>query len=298
MKRTFKFIEYRWLGYGITLVLFAIFISGTALRGGFNWGIDFEGGLKVFARFSAAVRVDEIRHTLENSGIKAEVQQYGGEENGEFVISTRLSERRPGEEHQSLGTAHIEAPLTAAFPGVEIVSREEVGPAVGDFLKKSALYLVFWCLLLMMLYLAFRFEFRFSACALVAIIHDVLLSFLFCGFIGIEINIPIVAGVLTIFGYSINDTIVVYDRIRENMTNMAKQSFKEIANASINQTLTRTILTTLTTLLAVFCLYIMGEAVINDFAKLLLFGFTMGIFSTIFVATPVLYDWKRIVEKS
>lgn len=291
-------MEYRWIGYLITVVLFIVLTVGTVSRGGFNWGIDFAGGYKVIAKFQASARLSEIRQALERAGIKGEVQQYGDEINNEYVISTRLPERRGNEQSQNQGISYIENVITTAFQGVEIIGREEVGPAIGDYLKKSALYLIVWCLALMMLYLAFRFEFRFSVGALVAIIHDVMLSLLFCGFVGIEINIPIVAGVLTIFGYSINDTIVVYDRIRENMTNMAKHPFGEISNRSISQTLNRTILTTLTTLMAVFCLYIMGEAVINDFALLLLFGFTMGIFSTVFVATPVIYEWKRLSEKS
>ncbi|MCX7679231.1 MAG: protein translocase subunit SecF [Spirochaetes bacterium] len=298
MERTIKFMEYRWIGYLITLFLFIIFIIGTIKRGGFNWGIDFVGGYKIIVKFPNPVQLSEIRRALENAGIKGEVQQYGDEINNEYVISTRLQERGRRDESQSQGITVIENAITSAFPNTLVVGREEVGPAIGDYLKKSALYLIAWCLVFMMLYLAFRFEFRFAVGALVAVIHDVLLSLLFCGFVGIEINIPIVAGVLTIFGYSINDTIVVYDRIRENMENMAKQSFKEISNRSISQTLNRTILTTVTTLMAVLCLYIMGEAIINDFALLLLFGFTMGIFSTVFVATPVIYEWKRLSKEA
>ncbi len=291
-------MEYRWIGYLITVVLFIVLIAGTVSRGGFNWGIDFAGGYKIIVKFPSSARLSEIRQALEHAGIKGEVQQYGDEINNEYVISTRLPERRGNEQVQNQGISDIENVITTTFQGAQIIGREEVGPAIGNYLKKSALYLIAWCLALMMLYLSFRFEFRFSVGALVSIIHDVMLSFLFCGFIGIEINIPIIAGVLTIFGYSINDTIVVYDRIRENMTNMAKHPFGEISNRSISQTLNRTILTTLTTLIAVLCLYIMGEAVINDFALLLLFGFTMGIFSTVFVATPVIYEWKRLSEKS
>lgn len=297
MERTIKFMEYRWIGYLITILLFIVFSIGTIYKGGFNWGIDFVGGYKIIVKFPNQVQLSEIRRALERAGIKGEVQQYGDEANNEFVISTRLPDRRTTDTAQPQGISVIENAIRSTFPSMIVVGREEVGPAIGDYLKKSALYLIGWCLVFMMLYLAFRFEFLFSVGALVAIIHDVLLSFLFCGFVGIEINIPIVAAVLTIFGYSINDTIVVYDRIRENMTIMAKQSFREISNRSISQTLNRTILTTFTTLMAVFCLYIMGEAIINDFALLLLFGFAMGIFSTIFVATPVVYEWKRLSKK-
>ncbi len=317
MKSTFKIIEYRYIGYILTVILFALFITGTVMRGGFNWGIDFMGGIKVIAKFGETVRAGDLRHLLERNNIKAEVQQFGSDDMNEFVISTRLPERGSGAQNpapvtpvqegqisdQSLqtqagGIVGIERVLLAHYPNVHIVSREEVGPAIGDYLKKSAIYLMFWCVVLMMVYLGFRFEFQFAVGALAAILHDVALSFLFCGFVGLEINIPIIAGILTIFGYSVNDTIVVYDRIRENMNNMAKHPFKEICNISISQTLSRTILTTITTLLAVFCLYIIGESVINDFARLLLFGFTLGIFSTIFVAAPVIYEWKKLSEKA
>jgi preprotein translocase subunit SecF len=298
LKRTIKFLEYRWVGYLITLILFAVFITGTVMRGGFNWGIDFVGGIKVIAHFSTTVRVAEIRQSLERSGIKAEVQQFGNEINNEFVIMTRLPERRAGDA-QLQGANLIESSLASAYANnIRIIGREEVGPAIGDYLKKSAVYLIVWCILLMALYLAFRFETLFSVGAMFMISHDVLLSFLFCGFMGIEINIPIIAGVLTIFGYSINDTIVVYDRIRENMTNMAKQSFREIANKSLNQVLMRTILTTWTTLMAVLCLYLIGESVINDFAELLLFGFACSVFSTVAVAVPVVFEWKRRTEEA
>jgi len=302
LKLTIKFLEHRWVGYIITILMFTTFITGTVMRGGFNWGIDFVGGIKVIAHFNSAVRVAEIRHTLEQSGIKGEVQQFGNEQNNEFVISTRLPERRAGEQQaagQLQGADLIERTLANAYrDNVRIIGREEVGPTIGEYLKKSAIYLVFWCILLMALYLAFRFETLFSLGAMFMICHDVALSFLFCGFMGLEINIPIIAGVLTIFGYSINDTIIVYDRIRENMAAMAKQSFREIANRSINQVLMRTILTTFTTLMAVFCLYIIGESVINDFAELLLFGFACGVFSTVYIAVPVVYEWKRRTEEA
>nr|MBP7586035.1 hypothetical protein [Spirochaetota bacterium] len=204
MKRTIRFLEYRWLGYIITAVLFTVFIAGTVMRGGFNWGIDFVGGIKVIAHFNSTIRVAEIRHTLEQSGIKGEVQQFGNEENNEFVISTRLPERRVGEQQapgQVQGADLIERTLANAYrDNVRIIGREEVGPTIGEYLKKSAIYLVFWCIILMALYLAFRFETPFSVGAMFMICHDVALSFLFCGFMGLEINIPIIAGVLTIFG--------------------------------------------------------------------------------------------------
>ena len=319
MDKYIKFIQYRFIGYVVTVVLFIVFITGTVMNGGFNWGIDFVGGIKIIAKFDQSVTAPKIREVLRAGNINADVQKYGGDEVNEYVISTRLPERAAyanvyeGAQERAVemaaaatgstlavtntGAERIQALLKNNFTNVQIVGIDEVGPAIGDYLKKSAIYLFFWCVALMMVYLAFRFEFRFSVGALAAIVHDVALTFLFCGMFSIEINIPIIAGILTIFGYSVNDTIVVYDRIRENLTNMAKQSFMEIINRSVTQTLSRTILTTVTSLIAVFCLYMIGEDVINDFALILLFGFSVGVFSTIFVASPLVYEWNRIKGK-
>lgn len=319
MDKYIKFVQYRFIGYALTVILFVVFITGTVMNGGFNWGIDFVGGIKIIAKFEQNVTAPKIREVLRVGNINADVQKYGGDDVNEFVISTRLSEQasysnvfdgaqdRAAEmaaaasgntlQVRNTGAERIQALLNSNFSNIQIIGIDEVGPAIGDFLKKSAIYLFFWCVALMMVYLAFRFEFRFSVGALLAIVHDVTLTFLFCGMFGIEINIPIIAGILTIFGYSVNDTIVIFDRIRENLTNMAKQSFMEITNRSVTQTLSRTILTTLTSLIAVFCLYMIGEDVINDFALVLLFGFSVGVFSTIFVATPLVYEWNRIKPK-
>lgn len=298
--------------------MFITFVAGTIINGGFNWGIDFAGGAKIIAKFNKDVSVQTIRAELHKSEIKAEVQQYGKEDLNEYVISTRLAPQVKMSEFaksfmvkakevveavevksvidssKKKEFERLEDALTKSFnKKIEIISREEVGPSIGDYLKKSALYLLGMCVLLMSVYLAFRFEYRYSIGAILMILHDVILSFFFCGLMSIEINIPIVAGILTIFGYSVNDTIVVYDRIRENVQIVTKQDFIEIINKSITQTLSRTILTTVTTVMAVLCLYFIGEDVINDFALLLLFGFSTGIFSTIFVAAPALYYLER-----
>ncbi len=311
-----KFVEYRFISYAITFILFAVLGVGTYMHGGFNWGIDFMGGIKVIAGFPQGVDVHRIRQVLRAGNINAEVQQYGDEALNQYVISAKLvngeapAAQEPkavtepqgaGPEQENVSSVQrsnrLIVVLQQGFPGVSIVNSEEVGPAIGDYLKKSALYLIAWCIGLMGIYLAFRFEYRFAVTAMIGLVHDVMLSFLFCGMMRIEINIPIVAGVLTIFGYSINDTVVVYDRIRENMTNMAKKSFLEICDVSITQTLKRTILTTFTTLIGTFCLYMIGVEIINDFALMLLFGFSLGVFSTVGVSTPLIYEWQRLRAK-
>ena len=168
MKISIKFLKFRFVGYVVSLVLFGIFITGTVLNGGFNWGIDFIGGIKIIARFEGDIDVSRIRQALAQNGIDADVQQYGSEELNEYVISTRLPEggrgsgRKGDKKEEISGSGRIQAVLTRSFNNVGIIGVEEVGPAIGEYLKKNAIYLLLWCMVLMMVYLAFRFEFRFS----------------------------------------------------------------------------------------------------------------------------------------
>jgi len=185
------------------------------------------------------------------------------------------------------------------FNGVEFLSSEDVGPAIGDFLRKSAISLFAWAMIFMAVYLAFRFELKYSFGALAALVHDITLSVAFCGFAGVEISIPVIAALLTIFGYSINDTIVIFDRIRENSSHTSsKLTYLEVINKSITQSISRTLLTSLTTLFAVLSLYLLGGKVLNDFAVVLLFGIFVGTYSSVYVASPILiYAEKFLVKK-
>jgi len=191
----------------------------------------------------------------------------------------------------------IKTILSKKFKGVNFLSVESVGPAIGNFLKKSASKLFIIAIILMTFYLTFRFEFRFSIGAMVALFHDILLSVLFCGALGIEINIPVIAALLTIFGYSVNDTIVIFDRIRENSHQPTKRTLLETINRSISQSFTRTLLTSITTLLTVLALYLIGGEVLNEFALILLFGIFIGTYSSIYIASPALIIWEKIASK-
>ncbi len=191
----------------------------------------------------------------------------------------------------------IKADLEKNFKKVSILSTENVGPAVGDYLRKSAFKLIIVSIILMTIYLAYRFEFRYSVGAMAAVIHDVLLSVAYCGFAGIEINISVVAALLTIFGYSVNDTIVIFDRIRENTQIETKISMVDIVNGSITLTMSRTILTSFLTLLSVFALFLLGGEGISEFAQVLLFGLLVGCYSTIYIASPVVLSWEKLVQR-
>ncbi len=191
----------------------------------------------------------------------------------------------------------ITAILTRVFKSVEVMSVENVGPAIGNFLRRSAIKLFAVELILMMIYLTYRFEIRYAVGAMAALVHDVVLSVVFCGAVGVEINIPVVAAILTIFGYSINDTIVIFDRVRENTNIETRMSFREIIDRSITQSISRTLLTSLTTIFSVLALYLIGGEGLNDFALVLLFGLVVGTYSTLYIASPVVLSWEQFVAK-
>ncbi len=191
----------------------------------------------------------------------------------------------------------IRADLNKNFKNVEVLSVENVGPAVGSYLRQSALKLIIVSIVLMTIYLAYRFELRYAVGAMVALVHDIVLSIAFCGVAGIEINIPVIAALLTIFGYSVNDTIVIFDRIRESTHIETKMSFIDVMDKAITQTLSRTTLTVLLTLYSVVALYMIGGEGITDFALVLVFGFMIGAYSSIYQASPVVLWWEKFIHR-
>ena len=187
----------------------------------------------------------------------------------------------------------IEAKLKEKFGEnqLEVVRIEKVGPAVGKDLRSKAIKTLLIAMIFMVIYISIRFEFRFAIAAIIALMHDILISLGLIAFFHKEISVPVIAALLTIVGYSINDTIVVFDRIREDRKLMRKATYKEIINTSINQTLSRTLLTSITTLAVVLALYLLGGEVINDFAFVMMVGIIVGTYSSIFIASPILIDW-------
>lgn len=294
MEKIIPFIKYRYIAYSLTLIFIIIFSLQTYRNGGFNWGIDFVGGAKITVKFQQGVDTAQIRKVLAHHTISATIQQVGKDEDNEYIIATKLTSRT---ENVDESTKALRTILQTNFNNAEVLSIETVGPAIGDFLKKSAGKLIALSIIIMTVYLAFRFELRYSIGAMVALIHDIILTVLFCGFANIEINIPILAAILTIYGYSVNDTIIVFDRVRENLQITTKQAFIDVIDKSITQTISRTLLTLLTTLFAVFALYMIGGEGLNDFATILLFGLTIGTFSSLYIASPFVMYWEKLTSK-
>jgi preprotein translocase subunit SecF len=294
LERIIGFLQYRFVAIALSFLLFIFLLTATIINGGVNWGIDFVGGVKIIAHFDKDVSIAQIRDVLSDNGIKSMVQNIGTGAKNEFIISTKLLSKGESSE-QSFDI--LKGVLSKNFKKIEYLSIETVGPAIGDFLKREAFKLFSIALIMMALYLSFRFEVKYAIGAVAALIHDISLAVVFCGLMQLEINIPIIAAILTIFGYSANDTIVVFDRIRENVQVKSKQTFLEVINKSISQSISRTLLTSLTTLFAVFALYLLGGDVINDFALIILFGIFVGTYSSIYIASPVVLGWERFSSK-
>ncbi len=274
-------------------MLSSVLIVGVVLllfTKGPNLGVDFEGGTMVHVKFADAVGIGQLRNALAQSPLGGVVQDFGGGGTGEYLIRIEKSAAAIGTVGQDIRNV-----LNQAFGdgSYEVLRVESVGPKVGDDLRRRGILSVIFATIMMGAYIWLRFELRFGLGAIIALIHDVLITVGALVVANYEFDLPIVAALLTIAGYSVNDTVVICDRIRENMRKQRRDSMESIINASINQTLGRTILTTVTTLLVLTALLVLGGGVIRPFAFTLFVGFLAGLYSTIFVATPTILFFER-----
>ena len=268
--------------------LFSILvISGTFLSlflNNLNYGIDFKGGilLEVRAKNYEKSNINELRNkvlTLKAGEIS--IQKFGKE--GDYLIRIQKQE---GDQKQQI--AMIEKVKLLIDNDYSIRRSEFVGPTVGDELKIAGIYAVSLSLLAIMVYIWFRFEWQFSIAAIIALIHDVISTVGLFSFLQLEFNLATIAAILTTAGYSINDTVVIFDRVRENLRRYKSKDHYYIYNKSINETLSRTVITSVTTLIALFIIFFFGGAVLSDFALAMIWGVLIGTFSSIFVAVSIL----------
>ena len=252
-------------------------------RGAANMGIDFSGGTSVQVRFAKPFTTDEVRKALADNGIK-EVELQEIKDGNQILIKMRKSTAPVGKIAET-----IEQDFKKALPGnsITIESTTEIGPSIGDKLRKDTLIAVAISLICIVLYIAWRFDFKFGIGAVVATMHDVLAILAVFFVMNKEVNLLLITAVLTIAGYSLTDTVVVFDRIRENLKKNAKDSMAHVFNFSINEVLSRTIVTSLTTFLAATSLWLWGGEVIHDFAFALVVGVVVATYSSVFVASPV-----------
>jgi len=289
------FLSYRHKAFILSGIL-SLAVLILLIAKGPKVGVDFAGGTMVHLKFHRDVTIGEIRGALARSVFgHSVVQDFGGRESGEFLI--RL-ETIAGQ----LGTVgrEVRRSLSEQFGSEEFEVRriESVGPKVGKDLRRRGILSVIVATIMMGAYIWFRFELRFGLGAILALFHDVLITIGALVLANYEFDLPIVASLLTIAGYSVNDTVVVCDRIRENMRKHRREGLEKIINMSVNETLGRTIITTATSLLVLLALFVLGGGVIRPFAFALLIGFVSGVYSTIFIATPVILLMEKGRRKS
>ena len=289
-KTNFDFIGKRHIAYLISGVL--VFSGILALvqisRGAANMGIDFAGGTSIQVKFQKSVDLGAVRDALSKNGIKdSEPQQFA---DGRTVL-IRL--KRTSSTEASL-TQQVQAALKKEIADnpYSVEASSEVGPAIGKDLQHKALIAIVMSLAGIVIYIAWRFQFDFGVAATIATFHDVLAVLGIVFLLQKEITLLIVTALLTIAGYSLTDTVVVYDRIRENLRSRRKQGLGETINASINQVLSRTAMTSLTVLLSALALFLIGGEVLHDFGFALLLGVVVGTYSSWFVASPLIYEWR------
>ena len=269
-------------------ILIVIGIGSVIFHGGLNPGIDFAGGSIIQVKFSKSISADQIRTALKSTKLESSIiQQFGV---NEFLIRTSESFN-----DQKMLAANVEQPLSAAFnKDFEIRRVEVVGSKVGADFTQKAIIAVILSWLAMLIYVGWRFEFRYAVGGILALVHDVIITMGAVSIMNMEFTISILASLIFIIGFSINDTIVTLDRIRENVKLNPKQKLGDLINLSINQTLSRTILTSLTVFFTVLALYVFGGAVIHDLAFPMLVGVVIGTYSSIYIACTIVLVFEKM----
>jgi preprotein translocase subunit SecF len=293
---TIPFTRYRYIAVAISsvvnlFVLILLFTKGPLL------GVDFAGGTVAQLKFSKPVTIAQIRNALGELGAgDTVIQDFGQQGSNEFLVRLQRTSTQLGELSEQ-----IKQKLTSQFGSgtFEIRRIESVGPKVGSELRQKGAWSVIAATIMMGIYIWLRFDLRFGLGAVVALIHDVLVTIGALIAANYEFDLTIIAALLTVVGFSVNDTVIICDRVRENMRKIKRESLETIINTSINETLSRTIITTGTAILVLLALFVLGGGVIRPFAFALLVGFFSGVYSTIFIASPVVLFWeKRPIRKS
>ena len=282
---TIKFIRLKTFSFSLSAALSILAILSVVFIG-LNFGIDFKGGILLEVRTANNVSISDIRKEVSNLNIgEVSIQEFGAK--SDYLI--RVERQKGSDNAQQIAVEALKGVLNSAFAdGIEYRRLEYVGPTVSKDLISDGVMAIFFAIVAMLAYIWFRFELPFAIGAIVALLHDIILTLGVFSILGLEFNLSTVAAILLIIGYSMNDTVVVYDRIRENLRKFKKMELKSLLDKSINETLTRTINTTITTMLALGALYLIGGQIISDFAFAMLWGIIVGTYSSIFIASTIL----------
>jgi preprotein translocase subunit SecF len=290
------FMRLSRFGFFVSGILCALSIALFAVKG-LNYGIDFKGGSVITIRTEQAANIDQLRNTLGSLGLgDVELQEFGSPRD----VLVRIEAQSGGEAGEQAAIAKVK---TALGPSVEYRSVETVGPKVSNELTQQAISAVLLSMVFVLAYLWFRFEWQFAVAGVATLLHDTVLSIGLFTLIGLEFNLSIIAAILTIIGYSLNDTVVVFDRIREFLRKYKSMPLADLIDFSINSVLPRTLITSVCTLIALFSLYIFGGEVIRGFTFAMIWGVFIGTYSSIFIGAPVLIllgtkrDWTAATSK-
>jgi preprotein translocase subunit SecF len=286
----YDFIGKKRFTVWISAIVLLLSFGSIIYHGGLRYGVDFAGGILLQIKFSKAVDIPEVRNAIDAMGSKdAMVQKFGGE--NEFLIRVEKS----SEDLEAI-SRQIQGSLQERFKGqtLEIRRAEVVGPKVGKDLRNKAIWATVLSFLAILVYVAIRFrQFSYGLGGIAALVHDILITFGAISLFDLEFSLPLLAVILTIIGFSINDTIVIFDRVRENIKKMRKEKLDTVFNVSINETLGRTILTSGTVMMVVLILFFFGGPVIHDFTTAMIIGLISGTYSTIYIASPVVLLWHN-----
>lgn len=287
----FNIMGKRKLAVVLSILMLALGLGGYAVKG-MQYGIDFKGGTLIQAQFKQSPDMAAIRSTFSEAlGAAVQITTFGEAQDNEILLT--LPQEAMGVKGTELQTA-VGKIFKENFPSFSEIRRvETVGPKVGEELKEKAIYAALYAIIGILIYIGIRFKPQFAVASVVALVHDVLITMGIFVIMEKEFTLTIVAALLTIIGYSLNDTIVVFDRVRENMAKMSKSPLERIINISVNESLSRTILTSVTTFLVVLALFILGGEIIHDFSFAMLIGLVVGTYSSVFVASPVVLFLNR-----
>ena len=283
----FNFIQWRWYAFALSAAVILGGIGTMIVGDGLPLGVDFSGGTIVVLRFEESVTEEAVRGALDSVAGEKVVQQYGDADANEMLIRLPEIEREEGGSLEEGALAVVGAIEQADLGSFELLLQDIVGPVIGRDLQRRGIYAFLSAMTGILIYIGLRFRFSFAVGAIVAVAHDILVTVSFLLFFGYELSLNVVAAMLTITGYSVNDTIVIFDRVRENLRSMRRDSFDQVVNTSINHTLGRTIITSGTTGMAVLALFVLGGEVLRGFAFTMLVGVVAGTYSTIFVAAMI-----------
>jgi preprotein translocase subunit SecF len=287
------FVKWRWHAIGLSLV---IILAGavTILTKGLPLGVDFSGGTIVIVKFDQQVQVERVRDAVASipGGNDAVVQEYGDAAQHQVLIRVAQTGDESGGKLSQVADTVVSALKQANLGSFTPVNTEIVGPVVGDQLKRQGTMATVLSLAGILAYIAWRFQLSFAVGAVVATLHDLLITLAFLAFFRYDLTLNVIAGLLTITGYSVNDTIVIFDRVRENMRSMRRDNLTSIVNTAVNQTLSRTVITAGTAMLSVLALYLFGGEVLEGLAFTMLVGIISGTYSTVFIAAAIAIMWQ------